>query len=729
MGKKIKIYNPTTGETKVIDESEIDAYGAQPMPQEARDYADANNLFGDAAEPSQKKGIVQSLLEPFVNTAKNIGAAPIEATRALALNKDTKALDENTQQQMMIMKRLKGEKDPVVKKILLEESRKLSEVGQGQRKEVQRVSDVKNPFLSMEKMEQISKDRKGYVVDQIKDSAEIASYGVPLGKAGFFGSKFLAPGAAVGGIQAATTDEAGLNWQTADDVAMGALTGAGIGLGAKAVTGVVGKVLNKTGKISPTLDKAADAIEQGQRQIKLPASVYGAGEEKAVNQTLTKYKIKGSPDEQYAMLEPTMKNIEGQIEKVIANNPNIKVPKAEIVASFKEKLKGSVRTGDLTNKQAKTEVESYLNDLIKSSGGTGKFTDLDLTRVRALKKLLNEDYKSVQKAITNNTSLSPRQKIIDAAWGSLDDAVNKYSEDMATLLTDESNLYKSARSLSAGRFNAPTERFMGTSIPAPIENAGKSKLVDILRGGANKTKTVSKVAEVGDKVSSNSRLIQLLTQGAIRSPQILGNNNQVPNDEQNQNNNQDLQPTPTLPQETKTATGYTLEQLGQGYAAAIQAGDTASAKQLKEMYDLEEGFQKTQGEGDQKLTQRQAMFQSAAESATRALEMLETGNVSIGPVSGPLQGLLGKVDKTSSTQNQYQATVALARSALLNAFLGGNIPPSEFKRISEAIPTSNDGSKRAKDKLLTFIREMQSYASGNVQESMGGYQTGNTSDY
>jgi len=57
---------------------------------------------------------------------------------------------------------------------------------------------------------------------------------------------------------------------------------------------------------------------------------------------------------------------------------------------------------------------------------------------------------------------------------------------MKSLLLDESNLYKAAQSLSAARFNPPTFRVMGTSVPSTVTQKGRELASGILKkiGGA-----------------------------------------------------------------------------------------------------------------------------------------------------------------------------------------------------------------------------------------------------
>ena len=133
----------------------------------------------------------------------------------------------------------------------------------------------KNPFRSEEELTKVRnrEDLGGFATDQAKKTAGIMSFAVPFGKAGFAGSKFVVPGAAVGAGQEIAQDEA-----TPDSV-----------LGAGVVGGVTGGVMQGAGAVvnkikgsSKILDKQATTLEEGTRKIRIKPSVSGAQQEKAI---------------------------------------------------------------------------------------------------------------------------------------------------------------------------------------------------------------------------------------------------------------------------------------------------------------------------------------------------------------------------------------------------------------------------------------------------------------
>lgn len=179
-------------------------------------------------------------------------------------------------------------------------------------------------------------------------------------------------------------------------------------------------------------------------------------------------------------------------------------------------------------------------------------------------------------------------------------------------------------------------------------------------------------------------------------------------------------PLPTTPSEVPltgvTDTGVseaenTAKLIRQMADADIRKTGGKNLGKLKQYADLVASDMKAK-----KKTEKQMQFESAAQGAGHALELLNSNQATSGPIAGRLAKLGGKVGSISNTQQDYFSTVALARSALLNAYLGGNIPPAEYARISDGIPIETDTVNVAKQKLKTFIREMSRFSSAEVSQ-------------
>lgn len=324
-------------------------------------------------------------------------------------------------------------------------------------------------FYSDEEAKNKLGDRGKIALTGAKATAGGMSYAIPFGKGASLASKVFIPGATSAMLSEFSNEDA-----TPESVIESGVTGAVAAGALHAVGGMVSWARGKGGE----LIRESEKIAEGTRKIKVKPSVFAAGKEKTINETMNKYGFKGSAQQQYEQLEPVMKDIEGKIQSFITENPELSVSKESIKEAFVKNLKSSLRTKDLTQSQAVKEIEGYLNDLLVASGERGAETgqvllkagakDIPLATLREMKKVLNEDYASVFKKIESGTSLNSREKVIAAAWDSLDNAVKNVAPEMKQLLLDESNLYQAAQPLASARVNPPTFRAAGTSVPSGI---------------------------------------------------------------------------------------------------------------------------------------------------------------------------------------------------------------------------------------------------------------------
>jgi hypothetical protein len=238
--------------------------------------------------------------------------------------------------------------------------------------------------LSDEEVKKLSQERSTFFVDEdkLENKGEIAltgakataggmSYAIPFGRGVSLTSKVFLPGAAAGVLSEFSREDA-----TAESVATAGVTGAATAGVLEGVGGMISWARGKGGN----LVRQAEAIEEGTRKIKVKPSIFGAGKEKAINKTLDKYGFEGTAQSQYEKLEPVMSEIEGKIGNFIKENPDIAVSKESIREAFMKNLKSSLRTKDLTQKQAVNEINGYLNDLLVAAGEVGADTGQDLLK-------------------------------------------------------------------------------------------------------------------------------------------------------------------------------------------------------------------------------------------------------------------------------------------------------------------------------------------------------------
>jgi len=150
----------------------------------------------------------------------------------------------------------------------------------------------------------------------------------------------------------------------------------------------------------------------------------------------------------------------------------------------------------------------------------------------------------------------------------------------------------------------------------------------------------------------------------------------------------------------------------------IMAADLASGgKNISELatilnaIDKQAELNKIEAGDEVKLTEKQKAFQVAGQAAAYAKTLLDQG-VYTGP-GGKVGGFIGeKTGLASDPLIDYRATISFARTVIKNALLGGAITPTEEKNLMGAIPEFNDPPSVARQKLITFIREAERFASG-----------------
>lgn len=540
--------------------------------------------------------------------------------------------------------------------------------------------------------QEINQIRNHPLEEAVKQSAGIGSYAIPFGKAGFIGSKAIVPGAAVAASRSVS------NGDTPEEVLgnaiIGGTTAGALQLGGKVLSSLKGGAA----KTAVAAESGANALEQGTRQIRVKPSIYGASKEKAINETLDRLGFKGSPQNQYENLQPAMNKLEGQVQDFIAKNPNISVPKASIKESFITSLKSSLRSGEITEKQAVSETNKYLGDLVKASGGTGKFTNIPLGQLRNLKKLVNEDYGPIKKILDNGGNLSPKQRVIAVARDSLDNAVKTSAPEVKSLLTDESHLYDAARSLSGARSNPPVLRAMSTSVPQPVTQLIRDTAKEGLRTTANAASAMSKVLPT---LPSNPALTYIAGQTASilpslgRTPPSL---NEVPNESQNTigtnqgqiqtNSDQYNTHNDSITQQPKYLNqwGASPQDLYREYQNAYQYGDIKTAAYLSKVYNDEMAYQKTNAPKAAKpLSSQQVKDVNLAKNGQRGLDVVkkELGYNDVTGTVGP-----DAVNKVSQLRlipfglgnRKLKKAIFDAAGARLRIESGAALSPDEIKR-------------------------------------------------
>lgn len=463
------------------------------------------------------------------------------------------------------------------------------------------------------------------------------------------------------------------------------------------------------GKFARNLESGADALEQGTRQIKQKASVYGAAREKAINETLNRYGIKGNAQSQYEQLAPTIQRIEGEISNVVRSNPNIGVSRKNIQQSFMSKLQSSLRSGDMTAKAAQKEVDGYIADLLKASGSRGN-GQLTLQELRNLKKLVNQDYGPVNDLLIRGGTLTPRQKVIHVAWESLDDAVKDASPTMKSLLRDESNLYNAASSLSAARSNPPTFRVAGTSVPAPLAQKARELTSTAFRSGANAL----------DKADRAAPLVQdaAIIGGTQQAGRALFGQPQAPQEETQQDfSSQFSAPQQDFSFQQEQPTQQSGIDRSVFLQAMLQDLQQTGGKNIAKIEEIAK-FAGADGAGAKpaKKTEAQVAREDTVAIAEDALNQLQGGGIQTGMVAGPLQQIASKFGVADQTTLDFNTTVSMLKAAIAKARAGTSFTPGEAKLLNSYTPNVGDSKQQLETKLRKLVEFFTSRGSQEIED-------------
>lgn len=570
--------------SKGYNEAQISTEIARKIQENSKQNIQSSQVETQPAVNPQKGTLLQTLTggKGVAGAINNVGKFIAPATQnimqdtvasSVVSSKDFKKSQQAQKamhdQAMELVKKAKSTKDPVVKAKLLSAARKLN-----------------NQDVSVDTQGMFSEDiNKDYASRALASGTEIGTLlTTPAGKGKTAVQRTLSAakqGAVSSAARTATSTQEMTPEERLKATGTSALVGGAI-TGGTQLAGELYKVVKGAGE---KIEAGGNKVRESVRQIKQPASVYGAGKEKAINKTLTKRGFTGSPGQQYDQLEGGVKKLETEIIDEAKANPDVVVKVGDIKTSFMKNLKSSLRTKALTAQQAKSEIDGYLKDLIKASGGKGKFTNINLERLRNLKKLVNEDYGPVYEAMERGTALSPREKVVAAAWDSLDEAIKDASPKMKELLQDESNLYRAAKSLYSARYNPPTLRAAGTSIPGVATQAATDVAGRTIVGAG---KLIEKMPDVKGTVVKTiaGKAAPIIADNISRSStEQIQNENQNTQDNSSQNNSTgDLQHEDSIAPQSHPLFGKVSKQ--ELLLDAFKSGaNDAQLSQIEKIYD------------------------------------------------------------------------------------------------------------------------------------------------
>lgn len=581
-------------------------------------------------------------------------------------------------------------------------------------------------------------------------TAGAASYAIPVGPG--LGGAVLS-GGAMGALSAASDDNSNLASIGAGGA--GGAVGGGLVYGAgQAIQGA----LRRLGKDAPKVANAFQKTVQDETgRVYVDSSVGGAAREQAIQKTLSDLKIAGGPQKKYEMLQPAMHNISNDIQDIISKDPK-SMAIDDIVAMYQDKLTPSLRTKDLTNKQAALEARGYIADLIKGSGvssenkllGSQSLSGDELFR---LKTLANGDYQSIVKKIASGSPLTPREKVIKAGRDTLDSVIATLYPEVKSKTIQQSHLFDAAESFGAQRKTVPTFRIAGTTAPAIIKEKIQEFAGDAGRGAVKLGTKLEGLRSSKISTDALQKVMSLLGSGAASSgfekpldgpvDQTNNNNTQVYNKETSQqpdsqvNHNSPIVPQTgdmvqiydnqekktisvprsdlakygitegqdQAPQADKGMGGLSREQISK---AMILDLATTGGKHIAELKTLAEFVAPPKEKAlSNSAENRQQLGQSGLRGLDEVEALLKEGGVD--PVFlSSLPGSLGA--------RQYDSAAFRAVEGLLRARSGAAIPEQEVRRYMNAnLPRVGDSETTRKAKLKAFRLDLEGVANSKSQ--------------
>ncbi len=558
----------------------------------------------------------------------------------------------------------------------------------------QALGGEKGKFLSEEEM----RDPFGFA---LKNAAGVGSFLVP-GGAGIKGALTL--GAVSGGLGGLSQSDLSDPSNIVKNVVTGGVLGGATGgvlnklfgkAGNKAVSEVADQADNQAGILAKIQGKGKD-IERGLTGIKTPISPTGALEvDQLADDFINKTTARGFKPNAEGMGAAT-KQARQELGRVLPNQSNL-IDSTNVLDDLNDLM---AREGIRLDKAANSDIiGSVFKKIDLAEGNPQKIANL----IDELDNQLGAAYKARSSGMR---ALSPSEKINLQVRESLSRNLKNTIPEAAPLY-NELSLYNTVskdvikNAEKSGSISAP----LLTNIKIPtlgVDTAAKNMAAKTLQGKIPGLNTVRKVASLGSSVPAQ----RIVRTGMSTSGTQLANMEQptapiqeeLANAIQNEPANPEIERIMNEMQALKN--NFIIE--------SIRAGSDPN----EAMATAESLFGGTTGGQPVDRTEKQAQFYNAAQSARNALGLLESGQADTGKLQAVESKIGNFLGTTGASQVDYKSNLALARGLAMNALAGANISPSEAARIADSIPSEADEPNIARQKLASFIQQMESFSNG-----------------
>lgn len=570
----------------------------------------------------------KSLVDPFIETGKNIGTAAITIPQAA------------------ISSALSGSNPELAAKIAS--------------------ADI---LGSQERASDISEDPDKAARKQLADSLEIAAWAIPFGKGKNILTRSVLPGAGVGALTAPSTSEAiadvlsggGIQEGAVEDIAGSALIGSAIPVGLEAGGSLLSKLGGKGTKLSEgVIDKTPNSLKEafnlkGKNLIKKldDMGIPTGSAQKKLDWAINKYG---------ELLNKYNKAI-GKVSKTFDNTE-------AIVKSLDDaSLVADVTTGN-GNRVANTWANRFENARTAEELSKLKFD---------LQDVINYGGKETNESLIAGAFHKNVDKILKDI-----PKVGGYLEDMSIL-----HLAAGGRTPSrgGGLIRSANKSNLNILPASNIKIPGSRRTLQALEDTAGKTlRSTSSIADNISGAIPEGLVPQSLIRKATDVPSVQESDAGITNDVEYQIAQQAVDPQIQQNQQT-SITGYSKVQLAQAYAKAVAAGDSKAASKLKTLYELESSIGDVGG--DQKMQTALATLQELKglynSVQAQGLTARSSGLVprAIGEIKGKSAAITEKSPEAATYNAQREAFLSLIIRGLGEV---GTLNSEDIRRIEKALP-------------------------------------------
>jgi hypothetical protein len=366
-------------------------------------------------------------------------------------------------------------------------------------------------------------------------------------------------------------------------------------------------------------------------------------------------------------------------------------------------------------------------------------------------KALQQAYLSIADELKGRLFQQANQNISDVVSNpelinQLSDVSPKLAEKFSNVKTLEELRSLAAPFVRGGKATAMTElgnnlstnttggAFRGAAKYVPSVTDPLAPLKGLMESNSGLSAIGGVERKAGQNIQRLSSKLDILKSLGINTPvgqvssRLFSNGSPQPNNESNQGNpspennisgnqpysksDQLAPPLADIIQPKSSATGYTEEQLAQGYAKAVMAGDTKAASKIKTLLDIETAnVKRVTGKA---LSTQIVTKLAAADSANSILDQIESsvstiGQSKYGPLAriiGPMKNLAGKTgfNEDVSAYNDFVRTIKPGLAKSLGQV--GNLTATEQKDAIAMLENATSMSQTEFNKKIGMLRDL-----------------------